>query len=319
MYRSPPATLAVRAALACAALGLSGCFEIDGRPPAEQPMAGSRLRTVDIELVRTAERRMVLDADGLASYPASEPLGGVEICVVEQRPAFDSFGAFEQLDFPLCAISEPDETTRVRGLPADADLLLTYVKPGYRSVLTTFRTDDHDVDVPSWANNATYFMPMLREDDELPVEPEAEPLGAHGLVAVWVEAVGEYTVGDGVAQLNAEADHGVAPAEGVTVTIEDADANDVQALSTRRDRPHFLSLRSGESYRARFQHPALELVPLGVQEQFMITGLPTARLDAIEVPVRAGYLTLAMVDGFCPLPSDPERGFADLATCTLEP
>ena len=51
----------------------------------------------------------------------------------------------------------------------------------------------------------------------------------------------------------------------------------------------------------------------------MITGLPTERFDTIEVPVRAGHLTLAMVDGFCPLPADPTRPFEDLATCTLAP
>jgi hypothetical protein len=315
--------LSVHASRAAASIAFvvaaSGCLEIEGRAPAEQPLAGERTRTVDIELLRTAERRFALDADGVASYAAPKPLGGVEICVVAQRAAFHSFEPFEELDEPLCETNQAEATTRLPGLPADSDLLISYARSGFRSVLTTFRTDDHDVAVPSWADNATYFVPMLRADDELPIDAEPEPLGAHGLVAVWVEAVGEYGVGEGVPQLHAGADPGVAPAEGVQVTIEHEPGAILDQHTTRRDRPRFLSLRSGLSFRARFEHPALEIVPVGVQEQFMIMGLPTDRFDLIEVPVRAGHLSLALVDGFCPLPPDPGQPFEDLATCRLLP
>ena len=249
--RSRP-SLAVPAVLSVIPLALAGagCIEVDGRDASELPEVSDRVRTVDVELLRTAVRRMVLDADGIASFERPQALGGVELCVLAQRAAFDSDAEFEELDSPPCVTTEEDESTRLRALPADSDLLLSFSKDGFRSVLTTFRTDDHDVAVPSWADNATYFVPMLPEDEALPEDGEADAGDDGGMIAVWVEAVGEYGVGEGVAQLNAEADHGVAPAEGVTVRISGAAGAELERFTTRRDRPQFVSLPAAATARA---------------------------------------------------------------------
>ena len=61
----------------------------------------------------------------------------------------------------------------------------------------------------------------------------------------------------------------------------------------------------------------MELVPFGVQEQAMTAGLPVEHMNEIEIAVERGHLTLAMVDGYCPVPANEDAVFDDLSTCTL--
>jgi len=304
--------------LACSALA-TGCEVGGGDDSAatEGPVPGKAKRTVDIELLRTAERVLSLSADGVASFPEPVLIGGVEACIVRRRAAFHSFEAFVPVDPPLCATSEVDRPIKLTGAPANSDLLITQSKAGYRTVLTTFRTDDHDVALPTWAENPDHFTPLLRAAATLPIEDAPSAHDDDGLMAIWSEAVGEYGSGQAEPQLNANADPGVVQAEGVRAQVETSDGSSVVTLTTRRDRPRFVSVKEG-SYAVRFSDPIHELVPLGVQEQFMITGLPTADFSTVEAPVLRGQLTLVMVDGYCPLPVDPQQPFSDLSTCMLD-
>ena len=273
-------------------------------------------RTVSIEVLRVGERSLETDEGAGIYYPKVTPLGGVEICVVKQRAAFASFQSFEALRPKICRTNVANETVRLSGVPANSDLLMTYTKQGFRPVMTTFRTDEFDVAVPTWADNSTYFIPLVREDAALPVESTPTAQTAQGLVAIWVTATGEYGTGDGTAVFNADEDPGAAQADGVEVQVDDAAGHSITTLRTLRDRPLFISLPQS-SYALRFTHPVMELVPTGVQEQYMIGGLPTDVENTIEVPIEPPFLSLATVDGFCPLPPDDSQPFRDLATCTL--
>ncbi len=297
----------------------SGC-EV-GRTEAKSPTTddGARVkeRTVSIELLRTSERVLTTDPSGMVSYQPVLALGGVEICVVKRRNAFALLQPFQALGPAICATNVAGKPVRLAGVPADSDLLVTYVKQGYRTVLSTFRTDEFDVALPTWGDNSMYFTPLLRSDASLPVESQPQAQAGDGLLAIWVDVVGDYGTGNAGVLFGSEGDPGTAQGEDVKVVIEDTHAVQMASLQTRRDRPLFVSLPPGP-YRLRFTHPIMELTPSGVQEQFMTLGLPTDNPSDIEVSVTQGFVTLASVDGFCPLPADPAVGFSDLATCTLQ-
>lgn len=276
-------------------------------------------RTVSIEFLHTGERTFEIDDTGVVTYGPMKPIGGVEICIVQRRKAFDSFKPFEALKQPICDTNDVDKLARLQGAPANSDLLITYEKAGYQPVLTTFRTDEYNVALQDWADQtdaSTYYVPLLSADALRPDDSEVPAQDKDGSVAIWVYATGAYSVGPGQPVFNVDDDSGVGQAEGVNVKIENADGTSVTELKTRRDRPLFVSLPEA-SYRIEFTHPILELVPTGVQEQYMFGGLPTEMFNTIEVPVLRGYTTLSLVDGYCPLPASPAQTFTDLATCTL--
>jgi hypothetical protein len=306
----------IAALCACTALGCD-----DGRQTvAADGDAGVRRvkeRTVRIGLLRVGERELELGPDGTVTYPEVIHLGGVEVCIARQRSAFDSFGPFTELEPPgLCVTSMATENTQHEGVPANSDLIITYTKRGYEPVTTTFRTDEHDVAVPGWAENLAYFVPLLAEGSADPwIEDEPAGDDSDGMLAIWVVANGEWGSGHGVPVFGADADPGVDQGRGVRVEISDADGLPVADLETLDDRPLFVRVPEG-SYRLRFSHRIGEVVPVGVQEQFMITGLPTDAYDTIEVPVLAGRLALAALEMYCPLPRD-DRPFEDVSTCTL--
>lgn len=281
--------------------------------------AGARTkpRTVSFQLLRTGERALTTDASGAVSYAPVKSLGGVEVCVSKRRSAFALLQPFEPLTPPICVTDAPGKPVRLQGVPANSDLLVTHTKAGYRPLLTTFRTDEFNVAIPAWADNAMYFTPLLRNEASLPVEAAPPAKAADGLLAIWVDAIGDYGTGPAGALFGSEGDPGTAQADKVNVTITDANAKSIVSLRTRRDRPLFVSLPAG-SYRLHFTHPLMELAPAGIQEQFMTLGLPMDTPNDIEVVVAGDHLTLASIDGFCPLPVNPRRGFTDIASCTIE-
>jgi hypothetical protein len=73
------------------------------------------------------------------------------------------------------------------------------------------------------------------------------------------------------------------PAEEMEVEIEDANGRPVATVTTLRARPRLVSLPEG-SYRVRFSHPRIAVFPMGVLNQYVVTGLPLDSQDAIEVP-----------------------------------
>jgi hypothetical protein len=273
-------------------------------------------RTVGIGVLRVGERVLKRAADGSVRYAEVTLVGGVEVCVALRREAFASFKPFAPLEpEAICAVNTAGETAYLDGVPANSDLIITYTKSGYTPTVTTFRTDEFDVAVPSWADNGAYFVPLVREHAADPwLEPAPVPGDADGLVAIWVTGNGDWGHGEGAAQFAADPDPGASQAEAV-VEIEDGAGAFVAEFQMLRDRPRFVPLREGV-YALRFSHRTMELVPFGVQEQFMIMGLPTADYRTVEVPVLAGRLTLATIELYCPLPSDG-RKFVDLPTCTL--
>jgi hypothetical protein len=319
--RRPPSwwrIAALRPALLLAFV--TGCHGADAGTADRSPDAGARIkeRTVRIELLRVVERVLKTQADGAVTYPEATPLGGVEVCITERRAAFAVLKPFEALDPKLCTTNTAGEPVRLANVPANSDLLITYEKAGYRTVVSTFRTDEYDIASPSWADNDTYFTPLLRLDAAPLLSATGLNEGTDGLIAVWAGANGQYGIGaSGTAQLIAESDKGVTQSDGVHVKISAADGGHVTELDTRRDRPLFLWLPEG-SYTLQFTHPIMELLPFGVLEQFTIAGLPTDAKDTVEVAVMRGDLTLATMDGYCPLPNNPAQQFKDLATCTLE-
>lgn len=275
-------------------------------------------RTVSIELLQTVERELERTADGSFQYGTRRPIGGVKACVAMHRAAFASYEPFERLEPENCTTSVEGKAMRLEGVPSNSDLIITYTKDGYMPEAGTFRTDEHDVALPFWSDAAVYFTPLVREHA---VEPwlEAAPSDASdGVMAVWAQAVGDWEVGDGREQLVADVVPGVAPAADVVIRIETPEGDLLSETLSLRDRPRFVSLPAG-SYRVSFAHAVLEIIPMGVQEQFLTTGLPTDDFETIEVPMLAGHLSLALVDAYCPLPSDMSRPFADLATCMLAP
>lgn len=307
---------ALVAVLLCAGPLALGCASDDAVTTGDAGARRFKERTVRIGLPRVGERMLERAADGSVTYPEVIPLGGVEICVAQRRDAFESFEPFAELVPAICATNAANETTYLDGVPADSDLVVTYTKDGYEPVVTTFRTDGHDVAVPSWIDNMAYFVPLVREHAVEPwSEPEPAAGDADGMMAIWGLAVGDWGRGYGAPVFGAEADPGVEQAQGVRVEVTDAGGGLVAELETLRDRPLFVRLPAG-SYGLRFLARVAEVVPFGVQEQFTITGLPTDAFDTIEVPVLAGRLSLAAVDAYCPLPPD-DRPFEDLSTCTL--
>lgn len=322
--RPRPRRLPVLVVAAALALGCDpGADDDDAGPDASASAsvgAGTRTleRTVRIGLLRVAERTLQREPDGSVTYPDAIPLGDVEVCVAERRDAYAIMAPFTALDEPNCKLNAPDETVFLEDVQANSDLIVTFTKADYEPVITTFRTDEHDVAVPFWADNMAYFVPLVREHAADPfIEPEPAGEDGDGLLAIWVLVNGDWGHGESGRLFGSEDDPGVAQAEDVRVEISDEGGRQVAELSTRRDRPLFVRLPEG-AYALRFSHPLMEVVPFGVQEQFMITGLPTSVYDTVEVPVRAGRLTLAAVETYCPLPTDA-RVFEDLATCTLEP
>lgn len=277
-------------------------------------------RTVSIELLQTVERVLEQTADGSFQYGTRVPIGGVEVCVAMRRPAFASFEPFERIEPPeICTTSVEGEAMRLEGVPSDSDLIITYTKDGYMPEAGTFRTDEHDVALPFWSDGPVYYTPLVREHAVEPwLEPAPPDASGEGVMAAWAQAVGDWEVGYGREQLVADEVPGVAPAADVVIRIETPDGHLLSETLSLRDRPRFVSLPA-DLYRVRFTHPVLEVVPTGVQEQFLTTGLPTDDFETIEVPVLAGHLSLALVDAYCPLPSDMSRQFTDLATCTLSP
>ena len=276
-------------------------------------------RTVNIEFLHTGERMFETDDTGIVTYRKMKPIGGVEICAIKHRKAFDSFGSFSPIVPAICVTNELNTLASLKAVPADADLIITYTKKGYRSVLTTFRTDEYNAAVQDWADqtdSATYYIPMLRTDTVLPDDGAGPAPELGGLVAIWVYSTGEYGQGPGQPVFNVDNDSGVGQADAVNVKIANGDRRDIAELKTRRDRPLFVSLPEG-SYRFEFTHPIFELIPTGVQEQNVFGGLPTETFNTIEVPVLPNYMTVALVDAYCPLPGAPNRQITDLATCAV--
>jgi hypothetical protein len=302
------------------AAAMCGCDPPSDGGTQADASAGARQvpeRTVRIGLLRVAEHGLLRARDGSVGYGDPIPLAGVEVCVAERRDAYASFEPFEPLARPICAISVAGETVHLETVPANSDLVITYRKEGYQPLTTTFRTDEHDVAVATWTDNDEYFVPMLPEDAAEPwIEPEPARDAVDGLLAIWVMVTGEWTEGYSEPSFGSDEDPGVGQAEGVRAQVEDAGRSPVVELQTRRDRPLFVSVPAGE-YAVKFAHDIGAVVPFGVQELQMFSGLPTASPDTIEVPVRQGALGLAGLELYCPLPSD-SRAFADLATCTLE-
>ena len=292
--------------------------EDGGAADATRTMRRVKERTVSIELLQTVERVLERSADGSFQYGTRRPIGGVKACVAMHRAAFASFELFERLEPEKCTTSVEGEAIRLEGVPSNADLIITYTKDGYMPEAGTFRTDEYDVALPFWSDAAVYFTPLVRERA---LEPwlEAPPRDASdGVMAAWAQAVGDWEVGYGREQFVADVVPGVAPAADAVIRIETPDRDLLTKTLSLRDRPRFVALPAG-LYRVSFEHPVLEVVPMGVQEQFLTTGLPTDDFETIEVPVLAGHLSLALVDAYCPLPSDMARPFSDLATCTLAP
>jgi hypothetical protein len=298
-----------------------GCDDPVSNADTDASSAAPRVkeRTVSIEFLHTGERTLQTDDTGKVTYPKMKPIGGVEICIIKRRNAFDSFKPFAAVQRPICDTNAVDKLVRLKGVPANSDLLITYAKAGYQPVLTTFRTDEYNVALQDWADQidaATYYIPMLRIGADLPDDSAGPAQATGGRVAIWVYSTGEYAVGPGQPVFNVDDDSGVGQAEGVNVKIAQADGAEVMELKTRRDRPMFVSLPEA-SYRFEFTHPIFELIPTGVQEQNMFGGLPTETFNTIEVPILRGFLTLALVDGYCPLPVGPNQRIADLATCAV--
>jgi hypothetical protein len=273
-------------------------------------------RTVSVELFRTTVRELEQAADGSLRYGALTDLGGVEVCAAKQRPAFASFKPFRDLAPPRCATSIEGQTVLLSNLPANSDLVITFAKDGYRPGTMTFRTDDNDVAAPAWGSVSNA---LLHEGAAQPwLEPEPRASTGDGIVAIW--AVADWAGAafePGEPQLSADGVINVAPAQDVSVEIEDADGVAVRELSTLRERPLFVSLPEG-SYAFRFSHPRMHVRAVGATAQYLIAGLPTGELDKIEVPVLAGHCVNAVIDALCSAPRWDQR-VDDLATCTLAP
>jgi hypothetical protein len=269
-------------------------------------------RTVSIELFRTTERALEQGDDGSVHFGALTDLAGVEVCAATQRAAFASFQPFIDMDPQRCTTSTQGETVLLSGVPANADLIITLTKDGYRPGAMTFRTDDNDVAAPAWGITSA----LSRADAMQPwLEPEPTPANGDGILfilasAVWAGAAFQ----PGEAQLGLV---NVTPAEGVTVEIADAEGRAIRQLSTLRERPLSVSLPAG-SYALRFSHPRMNVRPVGATAQYLIAGLSTDELDTIEVPVLAEHAITAAVDALCHAPLW-DQNVEDLATCTLAP
>jgi hypothetical protein len=309
------------------------CSDSRSREPAQEPEMDAstareaaaerrvKERTVSIELFPIAHRELIEGADGAVSFAPFTPIGGARVCLARRRAAFALFERFEEVapDERICATSEEEKAVRLSGLPANSDLVLTVTKEGYVPATFTFRTDEHDVELPQFWS--AYMTMMRLENRDRWLEPEPVPHADDSRVGIAVNFGAIFYPGEipplGAEQAAAVAQVGFTHSEGATVRIEPTGSSEEFVVMTRRERPAFVSLPEG-SYRVIADDPrAGACIPISVGDRFLPWGLPADQPNVLELPALAGHTAVAAF--YCPCDYGPDERLVDLATCAVEP
>jgi hypothetical protein len=284
--------------------------------------AGRRIkpRTVGIDLARIATREVTKGDHGEPVFGPIKPLEGADVCVLQQRKAFDVFKPFKPLDEPICAKSVADEIVHIDGVPANSDLVITIEYKGLQPAQLTERTNDYDVTGPGWAAN--YYAVLVKPGAVDPwIEPKPGPSAHDGLV--WIAAAILWT-GDGAARpevlkgtdtLAGQFDS-IATAEGMAISVTPPGADKAIEVETHTQLS-FFSLPEGSARIAfKNENSRLSCASSGGGGGGELTGLPAAASATFDVPVLEGHTQLAAV--LCTCANQPGDGeLIDLATCTF--
>jgi len=145
----------------------SGCAEstLDGREADAETSAdaatdaGPAAGTVSITLPPPGTRSLTVRSDGEPEWGPLQPLEDVDVCIVQRRPAFTEFMAFEKVEPPICTRSVKDAlVVTLPKAPRGSDLIITYASPGLTPFVLTSRTDDVDLPLPIGADGVTLLL-----------------------------------------------------------------------------------------------------------------------------------------------------------------